>query len=71
MESKRIGAQTLQLATPPAVISFASVGGRMESQGPLGEFFDELSEDHTWGQKGREHNAAACAVPRAGKGRAA
>lgn len=51
MESKRIGAQTLQLATPPAVISFASVGGRMESQGPLGEFFDELSEDHTWGQK--------------------
>ena len=48
---KRIGARTVRLAHPPAVLSFAAVGGHMEGQGPLRDCFDELSEDHFWGQK--------------------
>ena len=48
---KRIGRRTVLLAHPPAVLSFAAVGGHMEGKGPLREFFDEISEDHFWGQK--------------------
>ena len=51
MESKRIGAQTMRLTNPPSVLSFAAVGGKMEAKGPLAEYFDELSEDHFWGEK--------------------
>lgn len=50
MESKRLGTQTVRLAHPPAVVSFANVGGRMESRGPLSAYFDELSDDHFWGE---------------------
>lgn len=48
---KRIGTSTTRLAHPPAVLSFAAVGGHMEGKGPLRDFFDELSEDNLWGQK--------------------
>ena len=48
---KRIGRRTVLLAHPPAVLSFAAVGGHMEGKGPLREFFDEVGEDHFWGQK--------------------
>ncbi len=48
---KRIGARTVRLTHPPAVLSFAAVGGHMEGKGPLRDCFDELSEDHFWGQK--------------------
>ena len=49
--NKRIGARTVRLEHPPAVLSFAAVGGHMEGKGPLREYFDELNEDHFWGQK--------------------
>ena len=48
---KRIGARTVRLANPPAVLGFAAVGGHMEGRGPLRDCFDELNEDHFWGQK--------------------
>ena len=48
---KRIGARTVRLEHPPAVLSFSAVGGHMEGKGPLREYFDELCEDHFWGQK--------------------
>lgn len=51
MKSKRIGTQTMALSDPPSVLSFAAVGGRMEAHGPLKDYFDELSEDHFWGEK--------------------
>lgn len=51
MKSKRIGTQTMQLSTPPSVLSYAAVGGRMEADGPLSQYFDELSTDHFWGEK--------------------
>ena len=42
MNHKRLGPQTIVLASPPAVLAFASIGGKMESQGPLASYFDEL-----------------------------
>ena len=48
---KRIGTRTVRLEHPPAVLGFAAVGGHMEGKGPLREQFDEISEDHFWGQK--------------------
>lgn len=48
---KRIGSRTVRLGNPPAVLGFAAVGGHMEGRGPLSDCFDELSEDHFWGQK--------------------
>ena len=49
--NKRLGARTVQLTHPPAVLGFAAVGGHMEGRGPLRDCFDELNEDHFWGQK--------------------
>ena len=51
MAIKRIGRQTVALASPPSVVSFASVGGKLESQGPLADTFDELYPDSFLGQK--------------------
>ena len=56
---KRIGARTVRLSHPPAVLSFAAVGGHMEGQGPLRDDFDELSEDHFWGRKTWEQGESA------------
>ena len=51
MNSKRIGKQTVALQTPPSVLSFANIGGRMEGQGPLAKYFDELCDDSFFGEK--------------------
>ena len=51
MEQKTVGAQTRRLRTCPSVLSFAAVGGRFEGEGPLREYFDEISEDHFFGEK--------------------
>ena len=49
--SKRIGRRTAALQTPPSVLSFGNIGGRMEGQGPLAKYFDELCEDSFFGEK--------------------
>ena len=51
MQTKRAGRQTVQLSHPPSVVSFANIGGRMEGQGPLSDYFDELSPDAFFGKK--------------------
>lgn len=51
MNGKRIGRRTVALRTPPSVLSFANIGGRMEGQGPLAKYFDELCEDSFFGEK--------------------
>lgn len=47
---KRIGRQTLRLASPPAVLGYAAVGGKKEGDGPLGHGFDQISEDSYFGE---------------------
>ena len=49
--SKRIGRRTAALQMPPSVLSFANIGGRMEGQGPLAKYFDELCDDSFFGEK--------------------
>ena len=51
MNSKRIGKRTAALQTPPSVLSFANIGGRMGGQGPLAKYFDELCDDSFFGEK--------------------
>lgn len=54
MESAHRGKQSLVFLNPPAIISFASVAGKKESEGPLGSTFDIASKDTTFGQKSWE-----------------
>ena len=42
---------TIMMSTPPSIISYASVAGKKESEGPLGTFFDEINVDPYFGQK--------------------
>ena len=69
---KKIGRQTLRLAQPPAIVAHACIGGRHEGQGPLAEWFDELSQDAFFGEKTWEKAESAMqkrgAVPGLGKG---
>ena len=59
MESKRLGRQTVRFGHPPAVLSWASIGGRMEAAGPLAADFDEMDEDPFFGKKTWEQGESA------------
>ena len=51
MNQKRVGKRTIALEHPPSVISFANIGGKMEGEGPLREYFYELNDDSFFGEK--------------------
>lgn len=51
MKQKRLGSQTVALAHPPSILSFANIGGKFEAQGPLASYFDELNADSFFGEK--------------------
>lgn len=59
MPTKRLGRQTLRLSEPVSVLSFANIGGKLESKGPLAAFFDELNQDSYFGQKSWEKGESA------------
>jgi stage V sporulation protein AD len=48
---KRVGTQTVQFELPPRIISSASIVGDLEGKGPLGEYFNLILEDDTWGEQ--------------------
>ena len=48
--AQRIGRYTLKLEHMPSVEGFASVCGKKESEGPLGDQFDRTYEDNTLGE---------------------
>lgn len=55
MHAKHLGRQTVAYSFPPSVLSWASVVGKKEGQGPLASYFDLISEDtkfssETWEQ---------------------
>ena len=50
MSVKHKGMQTVALADPPSILSCACVGGKMESDGPLGVYFDYTDPDPYCGQ---------------------
>ena len=54
METAHRGKQSFEFLHRPAIISYASVAGKKESQGPLADSFDITSQDTTFGQKSWE-----------------
>ena len=52
--SKRMGAQTVALPACPGIISWASVAGQKEKDGPYGGKFDRVIEDELDGQQSFE-----------------
>ena len=59
MQTKRLGRQSVRLKDPPSVVSFACVGGKMEGQGPLASYFDELYPDSFFGAQTWEQGESA------------
>ena len=49
--AKRLGENTIELTLKPKILSFASVVGKKEGEGPLGDKFDLVCEDTTLGEK--------------------
>lgn len=48
--AKRIGRYTIEMENAPRIVGFASVCGKKESEGPLGEKFDKIFDDTTLGE---------------------
>ena len=54
METAHRGRQSFVFLKRPAILSYASVAGKKESEGPLADSFDITSQDTTFGQKSWE-----------------
>lgn len=54
MQHKHLGRQTVRFETPPSIIASASVVGKKEGEGPLKDYFDQVSEDTKFGQNSWE-----------------
>ena len=59
MNKKRPGGQTAELPSRPCLLSWASVVGKKESEGPLADTFDVASQDDTFGEKSWEKAESA------------
>lgn len=47
---RHFGKQSVRFPNRPAVLAYASVGGKKEAEGPLGTYFDYVSDDTTFSQ---------------------
>lgn len=54
MPGKRIGMQTIELSSRPALCGSAAFVGKKEGEGPLGNCFDFVTEDEMYGQESFE-----------------
>jgi len=55
MAINRIGGQTIKFNNNiPRIVSRASIVGKKEGEGPLGQYFDKILEDNLWGEKSWE-----------------
>lgn len=54
MSGKRRGEQTVELTNPPKIIATYSIVGPKEGEGPIGNCFDEVLKDDTFGQDSYE-----------------
>ena len=59
MNKKRPGGQTAELPSRPCLLSWASVVGKKESEGPLAATFDVVSPDDSFGEKSWEKAESA------------
>jgi stage V sporulation protein AD len=74
MSKHRLGGQTIKLKNPPCILSRATIVGKKEGEGPLGEFFDMVLQDDYFGENSWEkaecrmyQEAARLAISKAGK----
>ena len=51
MASAHLGRQSILFEKKPSILSYASVVGKKEKDGPLGSYFDLTDEDTSFGQK--------------------
>jgi stage V sporulation protein AD len=51
---KRMGAETVLLPSRPGIIAGAAFAGKKEKEGPLGNLFDQIVEDDTFGEESWE-----------------
>ena len=51
MNAYKVGSHSFRFDVPPVIQFWASVGGKKESEGPLGKYFDHTSKDTYFGQK--------------------
>ncbi len=49
--NKHLGRQSLRFNFPPSILSYASIVGKKEGEGPLAAYFDEIHEDTKFGQE--------------------
>lgn len=54
MTNKHCGRQSMVFPTQPSVLSYASVVGKKEGDGPLSSYFDEIHDDTKFGQNSWE-----------------
>ena len=59
MDSKKIGAQTVVLSSPPSFVGWANVAGKKEGKGPLAAHFDYICQDDTFGEDSWEKSESA------------
>lgn len=48
--AERLSQSTLRFEKPPVILNYASVAGKKEAEGPLGNEFDLVNEDTTFGE---------------------
>lgn len=49
--NKHLGRQSIRFDFPPSIVSYASVVGKKEGEGPLATYFDEIHQDTKFGQE--------------------
>lgn len=49
--STKLSQTTFKLDSCPSIVSFASIVGKKEGEGPLAEYFDKINNDTTMGEK--------------------
>ena len=52
--AERTGNYTITFTNKPNIIGYAAAVGKMESEGPLGEYFDKIFTDEFCGEKSFE-----------------
>ena len=77
MNAKKLGAQTVRMASPPSFLGVGNVVGKKEGEGPLAACFDYIAPDDTFGEatwekaeSAMQQRALASAMNRAGLGTA-
>ena len=53
------GKQSIEFARPPYIVSSASIAGKKEAEGPLGDLFDVVGKDNLFGEETWEEAESA------------